>query len=123
MDTIGSTMLYNLSQSLLSVQSLLVGLAYMIGIVFFYVGFERLLAIADFRPQSHSGVRMVTPVAYFFCGAALFYSPSMLHTLALTLFGAGNAIAYSSPAPYNVVASMKIIIRTVGLLWLSGAQC
>lgn len=116
-DSISSTMLYNLSQSMIPIQSLVTGLGYFFGIAMFWVGLDKLRSIGDYRAQSHSQEKMFVVVAYFLGGAALIYSPSMIPVLANTLFGKGNVLQYSATNSTSIISSMKIIIQTAGVIW------
>lgn len=116
-DSISSLMLYNLSQSMIPIQSLVTGIGYFFGIAMFVKGLEKLRSIGDFRAQSHSQEKMFVVVAYFMGGAALIYSPSMVPVLANTLFGQGNVLQYSATGSTSIISSMKIIIQTAGVIW------
>jgi uncharacterized membrane protein len=111
------TIIGNISQSLYPVQKMISGLAYILGIIFFYTAIEKLLKIGDKRTQSSSHDKMYTPVMYLFMGALLVYLPSALPTMAATAFGVGNVLTYASYNPLNVYSSVGLLIRTVGVIW------
>ncbi len=106
-------MIGNLSQSLFSIQHFVSGLAYLLGIAFFYIALTKLKKVAAKGGQE----KMFVPIAYLLGGTALLYFPSTLSVLSNTTFGSGNILQYSSYNPYNVYNSMDILIRTVGGIW------
>lgn len=111
------SMIGNLSQSLVPVQTLIAGLGYLIGIFLVITAVTKLKKIGDYRSQGSSGEKMFVPIAYLIGGAALIFLPSALKVLSSTAFGTGNILQYTPYNPYNVYASMKILIQTAGLIW------
>lgn len=111
------TIIGNLSQSLYPVQKLISGLAYILGLLFFYQAIEKLRKIGDHRAQSSSQEKMYTPAMYIVMGALLVYLPSAMSMMAATAFGAGNVLTYANYNPLNVYSSMGLVIRTAGVLW------
>jgi len=111
------TMIGNLSRSLFSVQHLISGLAYLIGILFFMHAIVRLRKIADARASGGSHEKMFVPLAYLFGGAGLLFLPSAVTALSNTVFGVGNILQYTSYNPYDIMSSMSLIVRTAGMLW------
>ena len=109
------TMIGNLSRSMFSVQHLLSGLAYLIGLVFFFLAISKLKKIGG--SGGHSQEKMFVPIAYFLGGAALIFLSSTVDSLANTTFGTGNILQYAKYNPYSVYSSMTLIIETVGLIW------
>lgn len=110
-------MIGNLSRSLSSVEALISGLGYLIGILFMMTGMLKLKKIGDARASSGSHEKMFVPVAYFLGGAALIFLPSMLSILSNTTFGMGNVLEYIPYNPYSIYNSMGILIQTAGLIW------
>ncbi|KTD23172.1 hypothetical protein [Legionella londiniensis] len=111
------TMIGNLSRSLLAVQALITGLAYLIGILFMWTAISKLRKIGDARSRGGSHEKMFIPIAYFLGGAALLFLPSAITVLSTTTFGYGNVLQYSQYKPYDIYSSMKVVILTVGLIW------
>lgn len=111
------TMLGNLSESLLAVQALVSGMAYLIGVLFMITALSRLKKIGDSRARGGSNERMFVPIAYFVGGAALIYLPTAVNILSTTTFGYGNILQYTQYKPYDIYRSMKVVILTVGLIW------
>jgi hypothetical protein len=111
------SMIGNVSQSLASVDSLISGFGYLIGILFMITAMTKLRKIGDAKANSSSQEKMFGPIAYFVGGAALIFLPSTLTTLSNTAFGSGNILQYIQYNPYSIYNSMGIIIQTAGLIW------
>lgn len=111
------TMIGNLARSLLSVQHLVSGLAYVIGFLLIFTAIQKYKSIAGSRAGSSSHEKMFVPTAYLFGGAALIFLPSILSVMSNSVFGVGNILQYTKFDPYNIVSSMKLIVRTAGLIW------
>lgn len=107
----------NLSQSFLPVQTLVSGIAYMLGLVFFITAIRKLQKIGDMRSSSSSQEKMFVPVAYFVGGAVLVFLPSAITTMTNTAFGVGNILQYAAYTPNSIYSAMEIIIRTAGIIW------
>ncbi|WP_133139734.1 type IV secretion protein IcmC [Legionella genomosp. 1] len=110
-------MIGNLSRSLFPVQSLISGLAYILGILFFMTAIAKLRKIGDYRANSSSQEKMFGPIAYIVGGAALLFLPSAVASLSNTAFGVGNILQYANYNPTNIYSSMDLVIRTAGLIW------
>lgn len=110
-------MIGNLSQSLFSVQQLISGFGYMIGILLVFHALSKLKKISDYRVMSPSHEQMFVPIAYLIGGAALIFLPTMFDALSTSLFGSSNVLAYSPYVPYNIESSMNVVIQTAGLIW------
>ncbi len=112
-------MIGNLSKSLPSVQTMLGGLSYLLGIIFVMV------ALARFRENIGKGAQgggkesqIIVPFSYLIIGAILFFLPTTLDTFSSTLFGSGTSVLqYSGYQPYDIYNSMTIVIETAGLIW------
>lgn len=111
------TMIGNVSRSFSSIKSLVVGLAYLLGLLFFMISVQKFKQIAEQRAGSSSHESMFVPTAYLLGGAALIFLPSMTSTLANSVFGVSNILQYATYNPYDVVSSMIFIIRVVGVIW------
>jgi hypothetical protein len=108
-------MLVNISKSLVPVQSLMTGAAYLFGIILIYNAFERLRTMMNSgrRSQEH----MMIVVAYLLGGSGLLFLPSMVSVLANTFFGVNNVLQYVSFQNYGILGAIKIIIQTAGVIW------
>lgn len=111
------SMLGNLSRSLFSVETLVSGFGYLIGILFMITAIGKLRKIGDARANSSSQEKMFVPIAYFIAGTALIFMPTMLQVLSSTAFGSGNVLQYVQYNPYSVYNSMGIVIQTAGVIW------
>ncbi|WP_367606412.1 type IV secretion protein IcmC [Legionella sp. W05-934-2] len=112
-----TSILVHLGQSAVPVQALVTGFGYLLGIIFFMIGIQKLKIIADYRARSSSHLPMLVPVAYFLGGAALIYIPGAIKTASATAFGADNLLAYQKVNPFDVLGAMVIIIQTAGVIW------
>lgn len=113
-DLIG--MFGNLSQSLPSINQLLGGLSYLLGLVFYLNSANKFKEILHESGGGHH--KLGVPVAYFLAGSALFFLPSMIQALSNTLFGAGyNVLAYSSMNAYDIYRSIEMLVQTTGFIW------
>ncbi|MFA5959945.1 MAG: type IV secretion protein IcmC [Tatlockia sp.] len=107
------TMIGNLSRSLFSVQSLLTGLAYVIGMLFIMMALSKFNKIA----VKGSYERMLVPIAYILGGSVLLFLPSAYTVLSNTVFGANNILSYAKYNPYDIYSSMGLLIQTAGIIW------
>ncbi|MDP3561499.1 MAG: type IV secretion protein IcmC [Legionellaceae bacterium] len=109
-------MLGNLSTSLPSVDYLLGGLSYLLGLVFYLHSIHKFKEI--FTEGGNSQTKMIVPIAYFLAGSGLFFLPTMIDVFSYTLFGSGyNILAYSSVSTYDIYNSMAVLIQTAGFIW------
>ena len=107
------SMFINLSQSLPSVQAMVSGLGYMVGICLFIVGFMRLSeAAGQGGKESH-----MAAIAYFAAGALLVYLPSSISALSNTFFGEDNILAYDQQTSDALYVALKSLIETTGMIW------
>jgi len=106
-------MIGNLSRSLIPVQNLLYGMSYLLGLLFFIISLQKFRKMSE----SSSGEGSFVSVAYLVGASALFFLPSAVETMANTTFGTGNILQYTQYQPYDIESSMKLLVRTAGLLW------
>ncbi len=106
-------MMGNLSKSLASVQTLITGFGYIVGIFFIFTALSKMKHAAE--PSSQE--KMFPAVAYFVGGVALIFLPSMVQVFSNTAFGSGNALQYIQYNPYDIYRSMGLLIQTAGLIW------
>lgn len=111
------SMLNNLSNSLAPVQSVIAGAGYLLGILFMLTAIRKLKKIGDSRARSHSTEKMFVPLAYIVGGSALIFLPSAITVLSNTAFGISNVLQYHQVKPYDAYGSVRIVIKTVGLIW------
>ncbi|KTC65376.1 protein IcmC (DotV)-like protein (plasmid) [Legionella adelaidensis] len=105
----------NISQSLLPIDSLIAGLAYLLGILFF------MLALFKFKKVAAKGGgqdnKMFIPLAYLLGGSALLFLPSAITLFSYSSFGQSNPLQYIQYNPYNVYGAVRMLIQTAGLIW------
>jgi len=106
------SMIGNLSQSLVQVETLFVGLGFLLGIVLMITGILKLKNM-----NGPSGGGMAGPMAFLLGGVALVFLPTMLGALSNTVFGNGNILQYIQYDPYSIYNSMGIMVQTAGLIW------
>ena len=106
------SMIGNLSQSLVQVETLFVGLGFLLGIVLMITGIIKLKNMTG-----PSGGGMAAPMAFLLGGVALVFLPTMLGALSNTVFGNGNILQYIQYDPYSIYNSMGIMVQTAGLIW------
>ncbi len=107
-----TTILGNLAQSLLSIERLVEGLGYMLGIGFVISGLVRLTKINKY---SHDGPS--APLANILGGAVLIFLPSAANVMSNTFFGTSNILAYANYSRFNFYDSMGVLIQTAGIIW------
>lgn len=113
-----SGMLSNLSKSLPSVQYLLGGASYILGIAFCIGALFRFKDNVEKGPGQESESQMIVPFAYLLTGSGLLYLPSLMDSFSTTLFGSNTSILqYAGYQPYDIYGSMTILIETIGIVW------
>ncbi len=104
----------NIAHSLASVQKLISGLGYLLGILFIIQGIMKLKEVGESKGSQEG---MFGALTYLIIGSVLLFLPSAVTVLSNTAFGVGNILQYSSSDPYDVYGSIGILIQTAGLLW------
>lgn len=119
--------LVNLAESLLPVERLVTGGAYLMGLVFVFKALMTLKAHGDAR-SSMSSSSMKEPMVYFLVAGMLIYLPTGFEVLMNTTFGYSNILAYvpiNSASPIldslfgvnsAIGESLTMIIQVVGLI-------
>jgi hypothetical protein len=107
------TMIGNLSRSIFSVQRLLTGFAYVLGLLFIIKAIKEFKKFGERSGQHKIGV----PIVYLLMGSFLLFLPSVNDLLANTVFGAGNILQYAQYKSFDIQSSMGLIIRTAGIIW------
>ena len=115
-----SEMLSNVSKSLPSVQYMLGGISYLVGVAFCITALLRFRdnMEKDSQGSGEHGQHTMAPFAYLLTGAALLFLPSMMDALSTTLFGSDNTVLqYGGYQPYDIYGAMTILIETIGVIW------
>ena len=109
-------MLGNLSRSLDSVERLVAGLAYVLGLFLMLEGLFKFKIAVESTARQGSG--FWTPLFYILIGAGLIFLPSTLTILSNTTFGYSNVLQYTTVSnPYNIFQSIQILVQLAGLIW------
>ncbi len=118
--------LSNLAQSLLSVEQMLTGASYLMGIGFFMKALLTLKTHGEQRSSSGAS-SMKEAIIYMFVAIMLLYFPTAFEVVMNTTFGYSNVLSYStvsttSPIMNSILSmdseagqSIVIIIQTIGL--------
>lgn len=117
------TVLVNLANSLLPVQNLITGAAYVVGIAFALKAIYSLKVYGEARTMMSSNSSIKEPVFYLMVAALLIYFPTAFDIIMNTTFGYTNVLSYGDS---DVVSSMfggdsdvgnaiVIIFQTIGL--------
>lgn len=88
----------NIISSLLSVEKLVTGSAYLIGISFVVKALYSLKTVGESKSQMSAHASMKEPVLYFLVGGMFIYFPTGFEVLMNTTFGYSQVLAY---APIN----------------------
>ena len=107
-----TSILGNIGLSLTSVQTLVSGAGYLLGLMFVISGLYKFTKISKYS-QEHVSV----PLALILGGAALIYLPTSITVVSTTFFGTSSILQYQQYSPYNIYSSMRVIIQTAGLVW------
>lgn len=110
-------MIVNISAAIAPVQQLVLGFAYLLGLLFFLHGMHKLYRIADRRSTSSSGQKMFVPLMNIMVGVALIALPSTIDVMARTAFGYESVLQYSPSATIDTVQAMTYLIQLAGLIW------
>ena len=108
-------MLGNLSQSLKSVEHLLGGVSYVVGIALVFISLMKFkqIASAGAQGQEHGSVAM----AYMIGGIVLLYLPTALNVVTRTAFGQESVLQYTQPNRWNLFDSIFIMLQAAGVFW------
>lgn len=90
--------LKNISHSLVPVQQLITGSAYLIGCAFLFKAIYSLKIYGEQRTMMSSSSSLKEPMVYLFVGAMLIYFPSAFKVMMQSSFGYENVLQY---APIN----------------------
>ncbi|MGQ3892563.1 type IV secretion protein IcmC [Legionella sp. CNM-4043-24] len=121
--------LKNIATSLIPVQKLISGAAYILGLGFFIKAVLALKALGESRSMMSGGSHsMKEPLVYFLVASVLLYLPTAVSTVLMTAFGSSNILEYASSDSRNpaiqtlfgpdstVGHSLSIVIQTIGLV-------
>lgn len=117
----------NISKSMLPVQKLVSGFAYLMGILFAMKALLSLKQFGESKSSMSSSGNMKEPLIYLIVAAVMIYLPSATKTMLATTFGASNILQYQPiDSKSGVITalfgnsmfgqSLVIIIQTIGVI-------
>ncbi len=107
-----TSILENLSRSLIPVQSLITGFGYLLGIGLVISGLKKL---AEVGGQSRQKISLA--LAYIVAGCIMVFLPTSLQVASNTFFGNSNALQYTPFSTYTLYGAVVVLIKTAGLVW------
>ena len=123
-----ANILTNVANSLLPVQRLITGGAYLIGCAFIFKAIYSLKIYGEARTQMSSNTSIKEPVVFLMVGAIFIYFPTAFSTLMQSTFGYQNVLQYAPVNSSNqtldvlfgngsvVGRPLTIIIQVIGLI-------
>ena len=120
--------LTNIANSLIPVERLITGGAYLIGCAFLFKAVYSLKTYGEARTMMSSNTSMKEPIVYLFVGALFIYFPSAFSTLMVSTFGYQNVLQYAPTGGNNTTLDtlfgsgsvvgrpLTIIIQVIGLV-------
>lgn len=122
-ESTSTTVLVNLANSLLPVQNLITGAAYLIGVTFALKALYSLKVYGEARTMMASNSSIKEPVIYLVVAGLLIYFPTAIDIVMSTTFGTTNILSYgevdSSAELFggdsDLGNALVIIFQTIGL--------
>lgn len=123
-----ANVLHNIARSLVPVQQMLTGLAYLIGITLAFKSIYALKVYGEARTMMATNASLKEPLSYMAVAAVFIYFPTAFETLMITTFGYSNVLAYSPIESSNstlnslfgagstVGRPLALLIQTIGLI-------
>jgi intracellular multiplication protein IcmC len=114
-----ANILKNVAASLLPVEKLITGAAYLMGIGFAFKAIYALKAYGESRAMMSSSGSLKEPLIYLFVAAMFIYFPTGLDLMLATTFGETGLLAYQTTDnnTYDALASsLTLIIQVIGLV-------
>lgn len=120
--------LINIANNLASVEKLVVGAAYVMGLAFAFKAIYSLKTYTESRGAASQGASLKEPVVYLLVAAVFIYFPTVLRILLMTSFGSSNILQYASASNNNqaiitlfgtgstVGGPLALIIQTIGVI-------
>ncbi|OYV54139.1 MAG: type IV secretion protein IcmC [Legionella sp. 21-45-4] len=113
----------NIAKSLLPVQSLISGFAYIMGILFIFKALMTLKQHGESKGSMSSNSSMKEPLVYFIVGGLLIYFPTTFEVVMNSTFGYSSVLAYSQESTMagwlggdnQLGLAITTIIQTIGL--------
>ena len=123
-----SSILDNLTPSLLQLEKLVTGSAYLIGVMFLIKGIMALKHAGEGKSNASQGHLMKEPILYLTSGAMLIYFPSAMDMILQTVYGSDEILSYNALESGNPIVdalfgssglfggSLVIFIQLIGLI-------
>lgn len=120
--------LSNIASNMESVQRMISGAAYLIGLAFAFKAIYSLKKYGEQRSMMSNETNIKDPLAHLLVAGILIYLPTGIQMMLVTTFGQPNILAYAPISSNNssldvlfgqdsaVGASLSIIIQTIGLI-------
>jgi intracellular multiplication protein IcmC len=97
--------LFNVAKSVVPMEKLLTGLAYLIGVAFITKGVFKLKIYGESRTMMSSSASAKEPLTFIVIGAVFLFFPSAFGTLHYTMFGYDNPLAFAPIDSHNQTIS------------------
>jgi len=123
-----ANILTNIANSLLPVERMLTGAAYLIGLSFAFKAIYSLKIYGEARTMSSSSTSIKEPVVYLLVAGVFIYLPTAFQVMMNTTFGYSSVLAYGPVSSSNktlnslfgpdslVGRPLALIIQTIGLV-------
>lgn len=123
-----ANILNNLANSLLPVERLITGAAYLIGLAFAFKAIYSLKSYGESRTMMSSHASLKEPLVYLLVAGVFIYFPTALGILLQTSFGSSSILSYAPVGSRNdalnsifgvgsvIGRPLTIIIQTVGII-------
>jgi intracellular multiplication protein IcmC len=123
-----ASILDNLTPSLLQIQKLVSGAAYLIGVMFLIKGIMALKHAGEGKSHMSQGHTMKEPILYLISGAMLLYLPTAMDVILQTVYGSDEILSYNELQGGNPIidvlfgssglfgGGLVIFIQLIGLI-------
>lgn len=123
-----ANVLNNIAGSLIPVQRLITGTAYLLGLAFAFKAIFSLKTLGESRTMMSSSGNVKEPIIYLLVSGALLYLPSAVGVILQTTFGSSSILQYAPVDSSNsaidtlfgtgspVGPALSIIIQTIGVI-------
>lgn len=114
-----TTMVVNLGNSMPAVMRMLTGLAYVMGLFFFFSAIYKLKQYGDLRTMMSSSTDLRAPIIQLILGGVFVFFPSLLHVGMSTIFNTPNPLAYqdtSGSTHQDIIMAVIRIMEVIGVV-------
>ena len=109
------TMLGNLSRSIQSIETMVLALSYLVGIMLIYIGLLKLKNKAG--SIGHSQEPNHVAFAFILGGIVSLFLPTAIRIGSNSAFGTQNILQYTNYNSTNIFQSLGVLIQVSGLYW------